>query len=45
MRMFFVPCILAITSVLILPVFAQIDGLANLPSCAVRLLSPDLIIK
>jgi hypothetical protein len=43
--MFFVPCILAVTSVLILPVFAHIDGLANLPACAVRLLSADFIMK
>jgi hypothetical protein len=45
MRMFFVPYILAVASVLILPIFAQVDGLANLPSCAVRLLFADLITK
>jgi hypothetical protein len=45
MRMFFVSCILAVTSVLILPISAQTDGLANLPTCAVRLLSVDLVVK
>ena len=45
MRIFVVSYILAFTLVLIPPTRAQIDGLANLPLCAVGYLFADLIVE